>query len=105
MHWVRFRQIAVMGVLLAACSGMRWERPDTDAATVDEDLQRCELLARSHARRSRGIADQPAVIVSPHGGAGVAVPPSVVGATDPAAEYDALSACMRDKGYRQRTVP
>ena len=94
-----------MGALLAACSGLQWERANTDTATVDEDLQRCELQAMAYGRRSSGTMDQPAVIVSPRGEVGVAVSPSVVWNIDPAAQYDALIACMRDKGYRQRAIP
>jgi hypothetical protein len=86
---------------MTACARVQWQRPGTDAAVLDRDLQQCEEQARVHAARLAAAGDKPAVIVSPRGQAGVVQSPHVAPASDPAAQYDALRSCMRARGYRE----
>lgn len=97
---------ALLCALLASCASVHWERAGTDAATADQDLRHCELQAKAYGREAAAIKqEQPAVIVSPKGEAGVAVPAPGAAHSDVAAEYEALRSCMRGKGYRQRPGP
>ncbi len=90
---------------LAACTSLQWERAGTDAVTADEDLRQCEQFAKDSARRSPGTREQPAVVVSGRGEVGVTLPSTPAPRSDPVVEYDALTACMRGKGYRQGSRP
>lgn len=44
------------GVSLAGCEPVRWERPDTDAATLDDDVRACHGAAQ---RGYRTLTEQP----------------------------------------------
>jgi hypothetical protein len=45
--------------LLAGCTPMRWERPDTDPATAEADSVECRSIARVQHRR---LTEQPFLI-------------------------------------------
>ena len=45
--------------LLAGCTPMRWERPDTDAATAEADSVECRAIARAQHRR---LTEQPFLV-------------------------------------------
>ena len=93
---------ALIGALLiGACAPLQWERTGTDAAVLNEDLQQCEQQARFHARQYAEVADNPTVIVTQSGQVGITHSPHAMLASDPRAEYDSLTSCMRDKGYRE----
>jgi hypothetical protein len=98
---MRYSTIAAMLVLIAGCAQMEWLRPDTEPATRDEDLARCEQHARSSASRlsPREHALIPSVSVSPSGSASVQMPPPYA-PDDLALESDLLTSCMHTKGYR-----
>ena len=80
---------------------MEWLRPDTEPATRNEDLTRCEQQARSSALRlsAREHALIPSVSIGPGGSASVLMPPPHAPG-DLALESDLLVSCMRASGYR-----
>jgi hypothetical protein len=45
--------------LLAGCTPMRWERPDTDPATAEADSVECRSIARAQHRR---LTEQPFLV-------------------------------------------
>jgi hypothetical protein len=50
LHSKSFIAAAVVA-LLAGCAPMRWERPDTDAATAEADSVECRAIARAQHQR------------------------------------------------------
>ncbi len=90
-----------MLALIAGCAQLEWLRPDTEPATRDEDLARCEQQARLSALRMSASehASIPSVSTGPSGSASVQMPPPHA-RTDLALESDLLISCMRAKGYR-----
>jgi hypothetical protein len=47
--------VALTALLLAACESYEWQRPETKAAAIEEDLQYCREEARLEAGRSYGL--------------------------------------------------
>jgi hypothetical protein len=93
-----FTLAALLVLLLAGCtSDVRWTKPDTDDETMANDMAQC--------RRQAQVA---------YGGAAAALPPTQVdprfGPTGPSQsdrvmqESQAVSSCMRSKGYKLITV-
>lgn len=101
VHIMRYSTTLAILTLIAGCAQLEWLKPDTEAATRDEDLARCQQQARLTASRmspsARGLI--PNVVVNPSGIASVQMPPSYV-PSDLALESDVLTSCMRAKGYR-----
>lgn len=91
---------AILG-LIAGCAQLEWLKPDTDWATRNEDLARCEQQARLTASRMSPSARalMPSVAVSPSGSASVQMPPPYA-PSDLTLEMDFLKYCMHAKGYR-----
>ena len=89
-----------MLALVAGCAQLEWLRPDTEAATRNEDLARCEQQARSSALRLSAWEHAliPGVSISPSGSAAIQMPPPHV-QSDLALESDLLTSCMHAKGY------
>ena len=98
---MRYSTIVAMLALIAGCVQLEWLRPDTEPATRNEDLVRCEQQARSSALRLSAWkhAVIPSVSISPSGGASVQMPPPHA-PSDLALENDLLTSCMHAKGYR-----
>ena len=91
---------AAMLALIAGCAQLEWLRPDTEPATLNEDLARCEQQARLSASRMSPPANAiPNVSVSPSGDVSVQMPPPYV-PSDLVRENDLRASCMRAKGYR-----
>ena len=90
-----------MLILISGCAQLEWQKPDTEAATLDEDLARCEQQAHlSASRMSPTIhAPMPIVSVSPRAGVNVQMPPPYP-SSDVVLESDMLTSCMKAKGYR-----
>ena len=90
-----------MLALMAGCAQFEWLKPDTEPATRDEDLTRCEQQARLTTSRMSPSASAsiPTVSVSPSGSASVQMPPQYV-PRDLPLEMDFLTSCMHEKGYR-----
>ncbi len=80
---------------------MEWLKPNTEPATRNEDLARCEQQARLSASRMSpwqyGLI--PSVAVSPSGSASVQMP-SPYASGDMVLERDLRTSCMHAKGYR-----
>ena len=91
---------------LAACASSPWQKTGADPAAVRQDIRQCELQANVDARKfaSSGIAEKPAVGVTPRGQAGVMNLPSGASAIDPVAEDNFFRSCMRDKGYSREAA-
>jgi len=98
---MRYSTTVTILALIAGCAQLEWLKPDTQPATRNEDLARCEQQARLTASRmspsARGLI--PSVAVSPGGSASVQMPPSHA-PSDLALENDLLTSCMHAKGYR-----
>ena len=90
-----------MLALIAGCTQLEWLKSDTEPATRNEDLARCEQQAHLSASRMSPSAHAliPSVSVSPSGSASVQIPPPYV-PNDLALENDLLTSCMHAKGYR-----
>jgi hypothetical protein len=90
-----------MLALIAGCAQLEWLKPDTEPATRNQDLARCEQQALLTASRMSPSARAlvPGVAVSPSGSASVQMPPPYA-ASDLALESDLLTSCMHAKGYR-----
>jgi hypothetical protein len=43
--------LALLSSALSACTAMRWDRPDTDAATYEADRRECRASSRAQYRR------------------------------------------------------
>jgi hypothetical protein len=87
-------------VLSAGCAEMRWSRPGTDAARLEQDLAQCRGEARLQASRASlpRTSGIPTLLTDP---GGRPVPgPTRSRTEDPALlEQDLASSCMRGKGY------
>jgi len=90
-----------MLALIAGCAQLEWLKPDTELATRNEDLARCQQQAFLSASRMSPPARawMPSVAVSPSGSASVQMPPPYA-PSDLTLESDLLTSCMRAKGYR-----
>ena len=98
---MRYSTAMAILALTAGCAQMEWVKPDTEPATSNEDLARCEQQARLTASRMSPSARAliPSVVVSPSGSASVQMPPPYA-PNDLALESDLLISCMHAKGYR-----
>lgn len=98
---MRYSTTVAILALIAGCAQLEWLKPDTDPATRNEDLARCEQQAHLTASRMSPSARAliPSVAVSPSGSASVQMPPPYA-PSDLALESDLLTSCMRAKGYR-----
>ena len=98
---MRYSTTVAMLALIAGCAQLEWLKPDTEPATRNEDLARCEQQARLSASRMSPSANGliPSVSVSPSGSVSVQMPPPYAPA-DVAMESDLLTSCMHAKGYR-----
>jgi hypothetical protein len=98
---MRYSTSVAMLALMAGCAQLEWLKPDTEPATRNEDLARCEQHARLTASRMSPSARAliPSVSVSPSGSASVQMP-APYAASDVALENDLLTSCMHAKGYR-----
>jgi len=98
---MRYSTTAAILALLAGCAQLEWMKPDTEAATRNEDLARCAQQARLTAARMSRPAGAliPGVAVGPGGSASVQMPPPYA-QSDLLLESDLLTSCMHAKGYR-----
>ena len=98
---MRYSITVAMLALIVGCAQLEWLRPDTEPATLDEDLARCEQQARLTASRMSPSAygSMPSVSVGPGGIASVQMPPPYA-PSDLVLENDLLTSCMHAKGYR-----
>lgn len=93
--------VAAIALSVAGCAEMRWSRPGTDPAKLDEDLAQCRGEARLQAQRMslpRTAAVPPGLGTDPLGRA-VPAPPRSRTEDPMLAEQDLTSSCMRGKGY------
>ena len=85
-------------LLLAACTGPRWERPDTPADVADHDDVDCQRWARQEASNiASGFYDGP--ILSQRS---ISRPEPVFDRNGTRAmnEYTLAEFCMRSRGYQ-----
>ena len=98
---MRYSTTVAILALIAGCAQLEWLKPDTEPATRNEDLARCEQQARLTASRMSpsALALTPSVNVGPSGSASVQMPPPHA-PRDLTLEMDFLTSCMHAKGYR-----
>jgi hypothetical protein len=92
---------AAMLALIAGCAQMEWLKPDTEPATRNQDLARCEQQAQLTASRMFP-SEYPwtsSVNAGPSGSASAQMPPPH-GARDLTLELDIVTSCMHARGYR-----
>jgi len=89
--------LLALGLLLASCaSDVRWTKPDTDEETMAKDLAQCRRQAQV---AYGGAASLPPTQVDPRFG-----PTGPSQADRVMQESQAISNCMRSKGYKLITV-
>ena len=84
----------VSALVLAACGGVRWQKPGGDEPALARDLTNCRALAHEKAARAGNIGLPPAAS-DPRFGA----PSGPTQAEQMLQEQQAVDACMRGKGY------
>lgn len=89
-----FRIFPVLAAILAlaACADLRWQKVNGDDAALAQDLAACRKVGAERSARLGGIA--PRVEINPAFGPTGASPADVR-----LQETQAVSVCMRDKGY------
>jgi len=86
--------LLLMTIALAACSDVHWQKPGGDESQLAQDLGACNKLAQEKVDRMWGAAPAPRSDMSP-----------VFGPTGPSPadrrlqQSQAVTVCMRDKGY------
>ena len=83
-----------LALVLAGCGDVRWHKPDSDDASLANDLATCRATARDSIQRMYG---PPQPDVSSAQLAGAPVQPSL--ADRQMREQQAVGKCMREKGY------
>jgi hypothetical protein len=98
---MRYWATAALLALVSGCTQLEWLKSDTEPATRNQDLARCEQQALLTASRMSPSARAltPSVAVSPSGSASAQMPPPYA-SSDLALESDLLTSCMHAKGYR-----
>jgi len=88
-------------IALAACADVHWQKPGADEAETSRELSACRKLAHEKMQRMWGAAaDAPRTEISP-----------VFGPTGPSQadiriqETQAVTVCMREKGYALGSAP
>ena len=90
-----------LAIALAACAPARWQKAGADEAETGRDLSACRKVAHEKMQRRWGAAaDAPRAEISP-----------VFGPTGPSQadirlqETQAVTVCMREKGYAMTSAP
>ena len=96
-----FLQSSAVGLLLglAGCAEMRWEKPGIDAATRDQELERCTQQARLDARREETPGLDSALVYRADPMGRPVVVPNPAREDRYLVEQDYIGVCMRGKGY------
>jgi hypothetical protein len=93
---MRIKEFALLlTAALAACAGVRWERPNTDATQLRGDTDQCMLQARERYARMTGPIGGPRL--DPRFGPDVNQPSPAERRIE---EEQMADRCMREKGYR-----
>jgi len=99
--YLRLSAVAVIALVAAGCADLRWHKPGTDPATLEEDLGQCRMDARMQAGREtlpRPLTSPPMIGADAKGNP-VVVQSSSRDTDRLLREQDLTRICMRGKGY------